>query len=200
MESSSESPLPEKHDPPALSTTNEDGVARPSRSATQHNAGRKELPARLRRLLVVVETTLLVLLFAVMFGVAVFQIGARNLFGSGIVWGQDLVQVAMLWLTMVGAYVAVGENRHIRIDVVARFGSARLQALAARITTLFGAVLCAALGWFSIEFVRWDFIDNVPGFASVPAWVCESIIPIAAFAMALRFALQAIWPPADSHA
>lgn len=154
----------------------------------------------LRRALSILENTLLVLLFAVMFGFAVFQIVARNLFGSGLVWGQDLVQVAMLWVTMVGAYVAVGDNRHIRIDIIARFGGERLQAIAARLTALFAATLCAALGWYAIEFVRWDFIDNVPGFASVPAWVCESIIPVAALAMALRFLLQAIWPPSEPPA
>ena len=154
--------------------------------------------ARLRRLLAAFETTLLVLLLGVMIGVAAFQILARNLFGGGLMWGSDLVQVAMLWATMVGATVAVGSNRHIRIDVVARFGGERLQAVAGRVTALFSAVLCAALGWYAIEFVRWDFMDGVPGFASVPAWICESIIPIAAGVMALRYLLQTIWPlPAD---
>lgn len=138
----------------------------------------------------------MVLLLGVMIGVAAFQIIARNLFGGGLLWGSDLVQVAMLWATMVGATVAVGSNRHIRIDVVARFGGQRLQAVAGRIVALFSAVLCAALGWYSIEFVRWDFVDQVPGFASVPAWVCESIIPVAAAVMALRYLLQTIWPPA----
>lgn len=151
--------------------------------------------SRFQRVLSVLENVLLLLMFAVMFGFAVFQIVARNVFGSGLVWGQDLVQVAMLWVTMVGAYVAVGDNRHIRIDIIARFGGERLQAFAARLTALFAGALCAALGWYAIEFVHWSFIDNMPGFAGVPAWVCESIIPVAAFAMALRFLLQAIWPP-----
>ena len=156
------------------------------------------LALRLRRLLRVVETTVLVALFALMFGVAVFQILARNLFGGGLVWGQDLVQVAMLWVTMAGAYIAVGDNRHIRIDVVARFGGERLQAIASRLSALFAATLCGALGWYAIEFVHWDFVDKTPGVGSVPAWMCEVIIPVAAGAMALRFLLQAISPPVAS--
>ena len=163
--------------------------------------GAAALVARLGRLLAAFETALLVLLLGVMIGVAAFQILARNLFGGGLMWGSDLVQVAMLWATMVGATVAVGSNRHIRIDVVARFGGERLQAVARRATALFSAVLCAALGWYAIEFVRWDFIDKVPGFAAVPAWICESIIPLAAGVMALRYLLQTIWPlPADAGA
>ena len=155
--------------------------------------------SRLHRALAAVETTLLVVLFATMLGVAVFQIVARNLFGGGLVWGQSLVQVAMLWATMVGACVAVGETRHIRIDIVARLGGPRLQNVAARVASSFAAVLCAALGWYSIEFVYWDFVDDLPGVGSVPAWVCESIIPVAAFVMALRFLIQAIWPPTESR-
>ena len=143
----------------------------------------------------IVETALLVLLLGVMIAIAVYQIVARNLFGGGLVWGFSLVQVAMLWMTMVGASAAVGGNRHIKIDIVARFGGARLQAFAGRAAALFAAALCGALGWYSIDFIHWDFIDQVVAFASVPAWLCESIIPVAAFWMALRFALQAIWPP-----
>lgn len=130
-----------------------------------------------------------------MIAIAVYQVVARNLFGGGLVWGSALVQVAMLWMTMVGASVAVGSNRHIKIDIVARFGGVRLQAFAGRATALFAAALCGALGWYSIDFIRWDYLDGVLAFASVPAWLCESIIPVVAFWMALRFVLQAIWPP-----
>lgn len=146
------------------------------------------------------ETGLLVALLAVIIGVAAYQIIARNLFGGGLVWGSDLVQVAMLWMTMIGAAAAAGENRHIRIDIVQRFVGARLQAVAARVTALFAAVLCGVLAWYAVEFVRWDFLDGVRAFASVPAWVCESIIPVAASLIALRYLGHAIWPPGDDRA
>lgn len=154
---------------------------------------------RLRRGLALAETGLLVALLAVMIGVAAYQIIARNFFGGGLVWGSDLVQVAMLWVTMIGAAVAAGDNRHIRIDIVQRFAGPRLQAVAARITALFAAALCGLLAWYAIEFVHWDFLDQVPAFAGVPAWICESIIPVAASLMALRYLGHAIWPPADDR-
>lgn len=146
------------------------------------------------------ETVLLVVLLAAMIGVAAFQIIARNLFGGGLVWGSDFVQVAMLWMTMIGAAAAAGENRHIRIDIVPRTAGPRLQAVAARVSALFAAALCAALAWHAVEFVRWDYLDGVPAFAGVPAWVCESIIPVAASLMAVRYLCQAIWPLRDDAA
>lgn len=154
----------------------------------------------LQRGLRLVETLLLAILLLVMIGVAVFQIVARNAFGTGFVWGQDLVQVAVLWITMLGATAAAGTDSHIRIDLVSRFASPKFRTLAARTTALFTAVLCAALGYYSIEFIRWDFLDRTPGFGVVPAWVCETIIPVAAVVMAIRYIGHAIWPHPDEQA
>lgn len=158
------------------------------------------MPRRLQRGLRVAETFLLALLLLVMIGVAVFQIVARNAFGTGFGWGEDLVQVAVLWITMLGATAAAGSDSHIRIDLVSRFASPKFRTLATRITALFTALLCVALGWYSIEFIRWDFLDGTPGFGAVPAWVCETIIPVAAVLMAIRYAGHVVWPNTDDNA
>ncbi|MCY3841212.1 MAG: TRAP transporter small permease [Gammaproteobacteria bacterium] len=152
------------------------------------------MPERLRRGIEVAENCLLAVFLSAMLGVAVYQIVARNAFGAGVVWGEEFVQMAVLWLTMVGGAVASGTDSHIRIDIVSRFGGPELRAVAARTTALFTACVCAALGWFSIEFIKWDFIDGTPGVGAVPAWVCETIIPAAAAVMALRYLRHAIWP------
>ena len=152
------------------------------------------MPVRLRRAIEIVETSLLTILLGSMLGVAVYQIVARNAFGTGIIWGEDLIQAAVLWLTLVGGAVAAGPDSHIRIDLVARFASPKFQDVAARLTALFTAFLCGALGWYSIEFIKWDFIDGTPGVGVVPAWVCETIIPVAAAVMAVRYLRHAIWP------
>lgn len=145
-----------------------------------------------------VETALLVTLLAAMVGVATYQIVARNVFGTGLVWGSDLVHVGMLWATMIGAVAAARGNRHISIDLVARFGGPRLQRFAARVTALFAAVLCGMLAWYSIAVVKVDFQDATPGVALVPAWVCESIIPVAGAIMSVTYLLRAIWPAAGA--
>ena len=146
------------------------------------------------RWLGLVETALLVALLGAMIGFAAYQIVARNVFGGGLTWADGLVQVALLWVTMVGASAAAGANRHIKIDIVPRFAGPRLRVAARRFTALGTAFLCAVLGWTSIDFIRWDFIDETVGFGAVPAWVCESIIPVAAGVMTVRYVVRAIWP------
>lgn len=155
-----------------------------------------KLGSRLDTAMRAVETALLVILLAAMVGVATYQIVARNLFGTGLVWGSDLVHVGMLWATMIGAVAAARGNRHISIDLVARFGGPRLQRFAARVTALFAAVLCGMLAWYSIAVVEMDFQDDTPGVALVPAWVCESIIPLAGTMMSVNYLLRTIWPAA----
>lgn len=146
------------------------------------------------RLLRAVENALLATLLLAMIGIAAVQIVARNAFGGGFGWGDGFVQIAVLWITMVGASAAAGDDSHIRIDIVQRFAGPRARRLAARLAALATAALCALLGWTSIEFIRWDFLDGGTAFAFVPVWVCESIIPAAAAVMALRYLARAVGP------
>ena len=150
------------------------------------------------RWLKVAETALLVALLGAMIGFAAFQIIARNVFAAGLSWADGLVQVALLWVTVVGASAAAGADRHIKIDIVQRFAGPGTRALAARFTALGTAVLCAALGWTSLEFIRWDFVDGTKGFGAVPAWMCESIIPVAAGVRTVRYTVRAVWPDREA--
>ena len=147
---------------------------------------------RLTRAVHNVETALLVSLLLVMIGVAVYQVLVRNLFGTGIVWGDELVRVSVLWVTMIGAASAAATDSHIRIDIVSRFASETMNRVANRITSAFTALVCGLLGWYSVRFIHWDYLDNTIGFGAVPAWVCELIIPVAAAVMALRYLVRAV--------
>ncbi len=133
-----------------------------------------------------IESGLLVALLLAMIGVAVYQVAARNLFGTSLTWGDGMVRVALLWVTMIGA-MAAGPAGHIRVDVVNRFASERVALLLARVTNLFTAILCFALGWYSMTLIAWDYADGTPGFGPVPAWICELVIPVASGVMGLRY-------------
>ena len=159
------------------------------------NTGRRPL-ARLDRALARVESALLVGLLLAMIGVAAYQVLARNLVGGGLTWGDSMVRIALLWLTMVGGMAAAGADAHIRIDLVTRFAAPAVARRIARATALFAATLCFALAWFSVTLIVWDYRDATPGFGAVPAWVCELVIPVGAGIMGLRYLGHALRPPA----
>ena len=145
----------------------------------------------LRRL----ETGLLVTLFGVMLGVAVYQIVARNFFGSGILWGDSMVRIAVLWVTLFGALIASRADDHIRIDALSRFLPLKLQRHARRVTAAFTALVCGVFAYYSAQFVYWEYADGIAGFASVPAWVCELPMPLVFGLMALRYVGHTLFLP-----
>ena len=51
---------------------------------------------------------------------AVGQIVLRELFSTGFVWADELIKLMVLWLAMVGSIAASRDDRHIRIDALAR--------------------------------------------------------------------------------
>jgi len=141
-----------------------------------------------------VEDGLLALLLGSMISVAVAQVVMRNVFEAGLYWGDSAVRVMVLWVAMLGAMVASRADQHIRIDIASRFLPPVAKAVVSRVVNLFTCVVLVLFAWSSFEFVRYEYIDQTIAFGDVPAWVCESIMPLGAAVMALRYALQT-WRP-----
>ncbi len=134
-----------------------------------------------------IEDTILVSLLMAMISLAVFQIFLRNVLDSGIIWGDSLVRVLVLWIGLVGAMVASRNDNHISIDVVSRYLPPKFKRFTTLFTHGFTAVVTALMAVFSIKFVRMEMADNYMAFAEVPAWACQIIIPIAFCIMCLRY-------------
>ena len=91
--------------------------------------------------------------------------------------------------------VASRNDEHIRIDLASKLLPPRWQRPLQRITSLATAVLLALFAWASFEFVQYEYIDQTIAFASVPAWICESVMPFGASVMCLRYIMHVFKPP-----
>jgi TRAP-type C4-dicarboxylate transport system permease small subunit len=134
-----------------------------------------------------VEDLILISLFLIMIFMAVLQIFLRNLFDSGVFWGDSLVRIIGLWIGLIGAMVASRDNNHITIDIISRFLPKAVKQVTTRITSIFTSIVCGIMAWVSLRFVRFEMEDNLIAFANVPAWVCEVIIPIAFAIICIRY-------------
>ncbi len=152
------------------------------------------------RLLRGIESGLLVILLAAMITLAAWQVLARLFFDSGLNWGDAFVRVLVLWIAMLGAMIAARTDDHIRIDLLAKFLSPGAQHFARRISALTTAIVLALFTWASFGFVRTEYVDGAMAFASVPAWLCESIMPLAAAVMCLRYLLHVVKLPERKQA
>ena len=139
-----------------------------------------------------VESGLLVLLLSSMILLAAYQVIARNFFDTGILWGDSLVRVLVLWVTFIGATIASRNDEHIRIDLLTRFTGERSSLWLDRFRSLFTAFIAGVFTWYSYEFVRLDYEDGIIAFASAPAWICELVMPIGAALICLRYLIRAL--------
>ena len=144
------------------------------------------------RILHRVEDGILISLLLVMIIMAVLQIALRNLFDSGILWGDAFVRVLVLWIGLIGAMIASRKNHHISIDLVSRFLPRALKKLSFLITSLFTMTISLAMAYYSLTFVILEKQDGLTAFAAVPVWICESIIPAAFGIIGLRYLVQSI--------
>ena len=142
--------------------------------------------ARIIKVLHRLEDMVLVFLVLTMMLMAVLQIVLRNTTGGGIVWGDTLVRILVLWTGLVGAMAATRQNNHINIDVVTRHLSAGGARAVNGITLLFASLVCFVTAWYSLAFVRMEYAFSTPAFANVPTWACQTIIPVAFLVMAVR--------------
>ena len=147
---------------------------------------------QIRSVLHWIEDGILVAILCLMIGLAVLQIVLRNFFGAGIVYGDMLVRILVLWIGLVGAMVAARQNKHISIDLVARYLPNHFNLPVQALVELFVAVVCALAAFYSYVFVRSEFYDGGTAFGQVPVWVCEAIIPIALAVMALRYLMMSV--------
>ncbi|MEJ2087961.1 MAG: TRAP transporter small permease [Gammaproteobacteria bacterium] len=141
-----------------------------------------------------IESGLLVVILGAMILLAAYQVVARNLFDTGILWGDALVRVLVLWVTFIGATIASRDDDHIRIDLLTRFIGDRSNAWLERLRNLFTAIVAGVFAWYSLRFVILDYQDGITAFAAVPAWVCEAVMPFGAALISLRYLLRTFSP------
>jgi TRAP-type C4-dicarboxylate transport system permease small subunit len=139
-----------------------------------------------------IESGLLVVLLSSMIVLAAYQVIARNFFDTGILWGDALVRVLVLWVTFIGATIASRDDEHIKIDLLTRYTGVRSSLWLGRFRSLFTAFIAGVFAWYSYQFVLLDYEDGIIAFASVPAWVCEVVMPFGAALICLRYLIRAL--------
>lgn len=140
------------------------------------------------------ETAAIVVLFAAMVLVAVFQIVNRELLGStfAIPWADEFLRYCVLWLAMVGSIAACRENKHIRIDAISHVVSGTVAAWIRVVVDTFAAVVCFVVGWQAWLLVREETTWGEFVIGAVPLWLAHALVPLAFFLIGYRFAVRVL--------
>jgi C4-dicarboxylate transporter DctQ subunit len=107
---------------------------------------------RIDNLLAKGEKFLVVLLFTVLIGLIVFSIFARDVIGMPTYLASETSPALVLWLSLLGATLALKSGRHIRIELLLRFCPPAARHLAGIISALFGLLAMGTLAVAAVAF------------------------------------------------
>jgi len=150
----------------------------------------EEFMGRMRRIGTMAEDLILILLLAAMILLATTQIFLRNVLDMGLVWADELVQVLVLWLALLGAMAASRDDNHINIDLLTRFLPPRLQLYSRMLCAAFTALVCGIIAWHAFRFVGMEREFGTTLLGQYPAWIFESIIPLGFGLISYRYTLN----------
>lgn len=120
------------------------------------------------------------------------EIGARNFFHTAIPGADILDRYLVLWVSFLGAVLAVRE-RHIKIDAVAVWLPEAWRRKLERPIFIFSAVVCGNLFWAAVRFWREEWAHA----AAAEKWVAAlaAIIPLSFFLLAAHFTIRFVIGP-----
>lgn len=121
---------------------------------------------------------LIVVLLGGMVVLAAAQILMRNLFSFSLFWGDDLLQLALLWLVMSGAIAAARTGEHLRINILAQFIPRAARPWIYSVLHAFTAAVCAVLSWQSVLLVLDSLEYGDMLFSELPSWVAQMVMPV----------------------
>lgn len=139
-----------------------------------------------------VEGWLVILLLSVMILLAFGQVVLRNVFNSGLIWGEVALRHMVLWIGFLGAALAASGERHISIDALTRYLPPKAKASVKVVTHLFAAIVCFLLFRASMTFIGFEIADRHTVYGEVPAWYAQVIIPAGFLLLAFHFAVRLV--------
>jgi len=145
---------------------------------------------RLDRLLAGLERAAIVVLLCSLLLLGLLQIILRNVFAGGLFWADEVLRHLVLWLGFLGASLATHEQRHLRIDVLARWLPEGAQPCLGLLLNLVAASGCAILAQAAWTFVRFERESGAVLSVGLAVWMAQSIVPLGFALMMLRFALR----------
>ncbi len=135
---------------------------------------------------------LIVFILSVMILMAFGQVILRNFFHTGIEWGDVFLRHLVLWVGFLGAAIATGEGRHLKIEFINKLVSERHRKLMYIATNFFAAVVCYFLMSAAISFVQFEGESGSTLLLNISTTYFIVIIPIGYGIIAFRFAVRAL--------
>ena len=125
----------------------------------------------------------------------VIDVGAREIFQTGIPWAQKGAVYMMIWAGFLGAILVTHKIEHLRPEVADKLWKGRGKIFYLRIQNLVVFLFTSLMAWYSFQYVAEsrEFGDrNV--ILDMPMWALQTIIPYTFISMSLRYSYLVLFP------
>jgi C4-dicarboxylate transporter DctQ subunit len=137
------------------------------------------------------EEAIAIALFVAGTALAGLQVVLRGLFDIGLVWGQEMIVVLIIWSVFLGASAVTARRRHVRMDLIATSVSPALGAAletAAAFAGLLYVVFILIASWRFLFFIQGSH-ETDPS-TDLPMWILFLGMPLGLIIMTLRSAVD----------
>lgn len=119
---------------------------------------------------------------------------------NGVIWSQPLALVLTLWVGFIAASMCTYENKHLKVEAVARVLPAKFKPFVAFASALFTTFVCVCLFWLSMRYVNFNYVEYVDTQGQggifkgidVPKYQCFLALPFSFAVMSVRFMMRGI--------
>jgi TRAP-type C4-dicarboxylate transport system permease small subunit len=130
---------------------------------------------KLNRILVALETFVAGSLLLIVFLVVLSQVVMRYLFAQPNPWSEELSRFCFIWLSMLGASLAVERRSHFGFDQAVQRLSAPRRRFARRVATVVVMVVSLLLVFPGLALVRLTIHQRSPALDLPMAWVYGAV-------------------------
>jgi TRAP-type C4-dicarboxylate transport system permease small subunit len=135
---------------------------------------------------------LIVGFLGLMIAMAFSQVILRNFFHASIEWGDIFLRHLVLWVGFLGAVIAAGERRHLKIEFISKLVSKKPHKIFLIITNFFASIVCCFLMQAAVSFVQQEVESASTLILNLPTWYFIVILPIGYAVLAFRCAAHSI--------
>ena len=117
----------------------------------------------------------------------------RYVFNSPLIWGTEVTEILLLYITFLGAAQVFREDSHVVIDILLVFGSARRRKILGLLSCMFVGIVAAVLVYYGFATSYNHYMRGVfnPTIIETPIALIIVIIPIGCVPLLLEVLLKA---------
>ena len=147
----------------------------------------KHLVLKMNHFFIHLEQMCIYFLFLGLISGSLLQIILRTFFDTGFTWLDPLLRASLIFITMIGACVAISQKKHIQMDFIKYLLPKRYTHYTYKTISALAASLCFFCAYLGYLFVKSEMEFMDPFVLNIKMYHIQSIFPVCFSIMGYHF-------------